>query len=249
MTSDDTRTEIVPVRQLRLSDAVAAQLEALINSGHFSADGRLPSERELAERFTVGRGSMREAIRKLEALGIITRAHGVGTFVAAGAVPTRMGLLTAGDVSAFELFEVRYTIEPLAAALSAQRRTTGDLKELNTLLDHSIRPGVADAEFVRLDFEFHRMVAQAAKNSLIAQMYEQLGPHHAIYSEKVISLPDRRLRAHEGHLRILAAVSQRNAAEARKQALVHLRTAEEDLVSAVEKSESSTTERNSHVIA
>lgn len=238
MTSDEAPTGIVPVRQLRLSDAVAAQLEALINSGHFGADGRLPSERELAERFTVGRGSMREAIRKLEALGIITRAHGIGTFAVPGAVPTRMGLLTAGDVSVLELFEVRYTIEPLAAALSAQRRTAGDLKEINALLDHSMRPDVVDAEFVRLDFEFHRMVAHAAKNSLIAQMYQQLEPHHAIYSAKVISLPERRSRAHEGHLRILAAVSQRNAAEARNEALAHLLVAEEDLVSAVEKSES-----------
>lgn len=238
MTSDEVPTGIVPVRQLRLSDAVAAQLEALINSGHFGADGRLPSERELAERFAVGRGSMREAIRKLEALGIITKAHGIGTFAVAGAVPTRMGLLTAGDVSALELFEVRHTIEPFAAALSAERRTTGDLKELKALLDHSMRPDVADAEFVRLDFEFHRMVANAAKNSLITQMYQQLGPHHAIYSAKVISLPERRSRAQEGHLRILAAVSQRNAAEARKQALAHLLTAEEDLVSAVENLES-----------
>lgn len=238
MTSDEAPSGIVPVRQLRLSDAVAAQLEALIRSGHFGTDGRLPSERELAEQFTVGRGSMREAIRKLEALGIITRAHGVGTFAVTDAAPTRMGLLTAGDVSALELFEVRYTLEPLAAGLSAERRTSADLKELTALLDHSSRPDLADDEFVRLDFEFHSMVAHAAKNSLITQIYQQLEPHHTVYSAKVISLPDRRSRAQEGHHRILAAVSQRNPAEARKQALDHLLAAEEDLVTAVEESES-----------
>jgi GntR family transcriptional repressor for pyruvate dehydrogenase complex len=229
---------IVPVKQLRLSDAVAAQLEALIHSDHFGEEGRLPSERELAEQFAVGRGSMREAIRKLEALGIITRTHGVGTFAVSGAVPSRMGLLSAGEVSALELFEVRYTIDTLAAGLSAQRRTVGDLKALNALLDRSMRAGVDNAEFVRLDFEFHRLVAHSAKNSLVAQMYQQLAPHHAIYSAKVISLPDRRSRAHEGHLRILAAVTHGNAAEARKQALDHLLVAEEDLVSAVEESDS-----------
>ncbi|GAA1125706.1 FadR/GntR family transcriptional regulator [Nocardioides aquiterrae] len=238
MMSGEAPTAIVPVRQLRLSDAVAAQLEALINSGHFGADGRLPSERELAERFAVGRGSMREAIRKLEALGIITRAHGVGTFGVAGAASARMGLLTAGDVSALELFEVRYRLEPLAAELSAERRTSADLKRLKEILDHSLRPDLSDEDFVRLDFEFHSLVVHAAKNSLLAQMYQQLEPHHAIYSAKVISLPERRSRAQEGHHRILAAVSQRNTAEAREQALAHLLEAEGDLVSAVEKSES-----------
>ncbi|GAW52119.1 uncharacterized protein PD653B2_4469 [Nocardioides sp. PD653-B2] len=232
---------IVPVKQLRLSDAVAAQLEALINSDHFGEEGRLPSERELAERFAVGRGSMREAIRKLEALGIITKTHGVGTFAVSGAIP-RMGLLSAGEVSALELFEVRYTIDTLAAGLSAQRRTVGDLKALKVLLDHSMSPDVDNAEFVRLDFEFHRLVAQSAKNSLVAQMYQQLAPHHAIYSGKVISLPDRRSRAHEGHLRILAAVTHGDASEARRQALEHLLAAEEDLVSAVEESDSHPTD-------
>src|SRR4051794_23268773 len=75
------KTEIVPVQQLRLSDAVASQLQDLIRSGHFGDDGRLPSERELADQFGVGRGSMREAMRRLEALGIVVKNQGVGTFV------------------------------------------------------------------------------------------------------------------------------------------------------------------------
>ncbi|GAB6983892.1 FadR/GntR family transcriptional regulator [Nocardioides pyridinolyticus] len=237
MTTDEP-TAIVPVRQLRLSDAVAAQLEALINSGHFGEEGRLPAERELAERFAVGRGSMREAIRKLETLGIITKAQGVGTFAVAGAGPARMSLLSAGDVSALELFEVRYTIETFAAGLSAQRRTASDLTELQAVLDRSMAPGVDNAEFVRLDFEFHRLVAQSARNSLIVPMFDQLAGAHAIYSAKVISLPGRRDRAHQGHLAILAAVAQRNVAEAEQQARAHLLAAEEDLVSAVEEPDS-----------
>lgn len=229
---------IVPVKQLRLSDAVAAQLEHLITSDQFGSDGRLPAERVLAEQFAVGRGTMREAIRKLEALGIIVKNHGVGTFaVANGNRPgAHMGLLTAGDVTALELFEVRYAIEPLSAAMSAKRRTGRDLKELRAILDRAVREGVSDAEFVALDFEFHRRVAHAAKNRLVAQMYEHIENHHATYSAKVIGLPHRRERAHAGHLRILEAVFDRNPAEAKKEALSHLRFAEKDLVSAVEES-------------
>ena len=72
---------VVPVKQLKLSDAVAAQLESLVLSGHFGTEGKFPSERDLAEQFGVGRSSMREAISKLETLGIIVRSQGIGTFV------------------------------------------------------------------------------------------------------------------------------------------------------------------------
>jgi GntR family transcriptional regulator, transcriptional repressor for pyruvate dehydrogenase complex len=237
--SESQGADIVPVKQLRLSDAVAAQLEHLITSNQFGSDGRLPAERVLAEQFAVGRGTMREAIRKLEALGIIVKSHGVGTFAVANGDrrDRHMDLLTAGDVTALELFEVRYALEPLSAAMSAHRRTSNDLRELRGVLDRAVREGVSDAEFVALDFEFHRRIAQAAKSRLMAQMYEHIEKHHGTYSAKVIALPHRRDRAHAGHLRILDAVFNRNTAEARREALAHLRFAEKDLVSAVEESD------------
>jgi GntR family transcriptional repressor for pyruvate dehydrogenase complex len=233
----DNAFGIVPVKQLRLPDAVASQLVALINSGQFGEDGRLPSERELAEQFAVSRGSMREAVRKLEALGIIVKNQGVGSFAVGAAVSAGLELLSAGEVTAPELFEVRYTIEPLAAELSAERRTARDLRDLDALVERSAKSGVTDADFVRLDFEFHRMVAQTAKNRLLTQMYDQLAPHHAIYSAKVISLPERRARAYDGHLHILAAVRERDPYTAREQALAHLQFAENDLITAVEESD------------
>ena len=225
---------IVPVKQLRLPDAVASQLVSLINSGQFGEDGRLPSERELAEQFAVSRGSMREAVRKLEALGIIVKNQGVGSFAVGAVVPARVELLSAGEITATELFEVRYTIEPLAAELSAERRTARELRDLDALVKRSAQSSVDDADFVRLDFEFHQMIAQSAKNRLLTQMYDQLAPHHAIYSAKVIGLPERRVRAYDGHRRILAAVRSKQPSNARAQAVAHLQFAENDLIDAVE---------------
>jgi len=231
-------TGIVPVRHLKLSDAVASQLEALIRSEHFGSDGRLPSERELAEQFGVGRGSMREAIRKLETLGIIVKNHGVGTFAVSpdpNGAATSISLLSAGDVTALELFEVRYAVEPTTAALSAERRTAQDIRKLRALMDRFQGAGVTAEDFVALDYEFHRLIVQSSKNRLLAEMYEHLGPHHAIYSEKVISIPHRRERAYEGHRRILEAVVDAEPGTAKKQALAHLRFAEQDLVSEIAK--------------
>ena len=229
---------IVPVRQLKLADAVAAQLEALIRSSHFGSDGRLPSERELAEQFGVGRGSMREAISKLETLGIIVKNHGIGTFVVSGngaAATDSISLLSAGDVTAMELFEVRYSVEPASASMCAERRTAEDVKSLKAVLGRSREEAVDAEEFVRLDYAFHRLIVQSSKNRLLAQMYEHLAPHHAIYSAKVISIPNRRQRAYDGHLRILDAIVSSDPASAKEQALTHLRFAEQDLLSEFEK--------------
>jgi GntR family transcriptional regulator, transcriptional repressor for pyruvate dehydrogenase complex len=231
-----TNGGIEPVKQLRLSDAVAAQLEALISSGHFGDEGRLPSERDLADSFEVGRGTMREAIRKLETMGIIARSHGVGTFVAANgnAPSTQIDLLTVGDATALELFEVRYAIEPIAAAASAHRRTAQDLRDLGAILDRAGREDVSDEEFVQLDFEFHSQLVASSKNRVMLALYQQIEKYHGIYSAKVIGLPQRRQHAHEGHLLILRAVEDRKPSQSKKAALDHLRYAEKDLVNAVE---------------
>lgn len=228
---------IVSVRQLKLSDAVASQLEALIRSSHFGSDGRLPSERELAEQFGVGRGSMREAISKLETLGIIVKNHGIGTFVASGnaAATTSISLPSAGDVTAMELFEVRYFVEPASAAMCAERRTAQDIKALKAVLAGSQEDAVDAEEFVRLDYAFHTLIVKSSKNRLLAQMYEHLAPHHAIYSAKVISIANQCERAYKGHLRILDAIVSSDPAIAKKQALTHLRFAEQDLLCEFEK--------------
>ncbi len=227
----DAQSGIEPVKQLKLADAVAAQLEELIQKGHFGDNGRLPAERELAEQFGVGRGTMREAVSKLETLGIIVKNQGVGTFAvypppqAAG----RMLMLTAGDVTALELFEVRYALEPEAAAMAATRRTKIDIIEIREIFERSKTPGVDGAEFVSLDFSFHNRIAQASNNRLLRRLHEQIGPHHAIYSEKVIAIPGRIERACDGHEQILDAIAGRDAEAARQAALEHLRSAERDL--------------------
>ena len=70
-----------PVKQAKLSDVILRQLEALILEGSLQAGEKLPPERELAKQFDVSRPSLREAIQKLEAKGLVNRRQGGGTFV------------------------------------------------------------------------------------------------------------------------------------------------------------------------
>ena len=231
------REGIVPVKQLKLSDAVAAQLEGLVRSGHFGAEGKFPSERDLAEQFGVGRSSMREAISKIETLGIIVKAQGVGTFAVDVSEQTQrnISLLSAGEVTVLELFEIRYALELHGAEMSAERRTTKDISEMRAILKKATEPEITRKEFVQLDFAFHNLISISTKNRLFAQMYQQLEPYHAIYSTKVIAFENRQIKAHEGHVRILEAIADQDPVRARKEAFAHLRFAEEDLVKEISK--------------
>lgn len=230
---------VIPVKQLKLSDAVAAQLESLIRSGHFGAEGKFPSERDLAEQFGVGRSSMREAISKLETLGIIVRSHGVGTFVLDSSEQSQksMSLLSAGEVTALELFNVRYAVEPDGAAMAANRRTAKDIQELKAILKEAAAPDISAKDFVKLDSEFHSLIAEATRNRLFIQIYKQVAPHHVIYSEKVILIQNRMALAHQGHLRILEAIIAQDEKLAKKEAYAHLKWAEKDLVKEINKLE------------
>lgn len=228
---------ITPVKQLKLSDAVASQLENLVRSGHFGAEGKFPSERDLAEQFGVGRSTMREAISKLETLGIIVRAHGVGTFVSSVSEQSQnsLSLLTAGDVTALELFDVRYALEPDFATIAATRRTKKDIQELKAILSAAQAPDIPAKEFVKLDSMFHSRIAEATKNRLFHQIYQQITHHHVNYSEKVVLFENRMSLAHQGHLRIMDAIIAQDEKLAYRAAHAHLRFAEKDLAQEINK--------------
>jgi GntR family transcriptional repressor for pyruvate dehydrogenase complex len=225
------RRGIKPVKRLKVADAVAAQLEDLIRQGRFGDSGRLPAERALADQFGVGRGSMREAVSKLETLGIVVKNQGVGTFAVYPPPQTSgsMLFLTAGDITALELFEARYAIEPETAAMAAVRRTQIDEDQLREILDRSMVAGLDVEQFVALDFEFHHRIAETSKNRLLRRLHEQIGPHHRIYSQRAVSIPGRIERACAGHEQILDAIVRRDAEAARDAAVTHLRSAERDL--------------------
>jgi len=107
-------------------DTALHGLRALIADGALRPGDRLPSEGELCERLGVSRGSLREAIRTLAALGVLETRHGSGSYVSElraadliGSLSLTVGLLPMAGV--LELTELRRVLEPHAAALAAAR--------------------------------------------------------------------------------------------------------------------------------
>ncbi|MFD6136297.1 FadR/GntR family transcriptional regulator, partial [Isoptericola sp. NPDC060257] len=168
MTSD------VRVPRRKLSDTAADQLSARIQAGEYPVGTKLPAEKELAQLFGVGRSSMREAVRTLEAAGYLESTHGVGVFVrndkpqSAGPLDLTLG----GGYTMSDLFEVRIALEGTAAELAAARLTDHHRELLVTFLTAAGDPEVTHEEFVRLDARFHRQIAEASGNPLLQYMWE-----------------------------------------------------------------------------
>jgi GntR family transcriptional repressor for pyruvate dehydrogenase complex len=223
---------IEPVRRLKVADAVAAQLSRLIDGDEYRPGERLPPERELSEQFGVGRSSMREALRSLEADGLVRIEHGIGVFVADKSKRRLgdVGVLMAGDFTVPELFEVRLPLERDAAGLAARRITSQEIDDLHQILERCADPKISDSAFIRLDAELHRGIVKATKNALLSTVMANLEPLFFTYSHHVIALPDRRARAHEGHLKIVDAVAGRRVRDARAAAVDHIRDVERDIV-------------------
>jgi GntR family transcriptional repressor for pyruvate dehydrogenase complex len=230
--TDRGNRRIEPVRRLKVSDSVAAQLQQLIEQGDYRAGDKLPPERALAEQFAVGRSSMREALRLVEANGLLRTEHGVGVFVVTNTrpAPKLSELLLFDDFTVPELFEVRLTLERDAAGIAAKRITAEEAGELERILTEAGNPSLSNDAFVKLDAELHRGIVKATKNRIWQRLYESIEPLFLTYSQRIIQLPGRRQTAHESHKRIVAAILSHSVREARSAAVKHIREVEREIV-------------------
>ncbi len=155
----------------RTAVEVAGYIRELIQCGDLTMGERLPSQRELAASLGVGRAALREALAVLEQEGYVaTRrgAHG-GSFIRELAQPAALWLeRMRGNVAEVdEIIDFRIAVESRAAALAAQRRTDGDLRELAEAT-RELRPGMDRAAFRAADARFHSALARASRNSRLA---------------------------------------------------------------------------------
>jgi GntR family transcriptional regulator, transcriptional repressor for pyruvate dehydrogenase complex len=224
------------IRKTRIYEEVVSQIHDLVREGRFKAGDQLPSERELAETFKVSRTSVREALRALEAQGLIVSRTGAGNFVADLPVeslvaPLASLLLEEKDALA-DIFEVRKLIEPHIAALAAERATLSDIERMKKILDKQ-RDAVARGETgVEADAELHFAIAHAAQNQALEKLISGLMEILSHSREESLQTRDRRKASIESHRRILAAVEEHNKAKARDAMLKHIENVEENVLSA-----------------
>ncbi|KAA0962352.1 FadR family transcriptional regulator [Microbacterium sp. ANT_H45B] len=208
-------------------DTALHGLRALIADGALRPGDRLPSEGELCERLGVSRGSLREGIRMLAALGVLETRHGSGSYVSElraadliGSLSLTVGLLPMEGV--LELTELRRVLEPHAAALAAARIDTETVEELGRVLDEI--EGSDDLELhSRLDHAFHMTISRVAGNDALTSLIDVLRSRSRAYR-----IPDAgdaaelKLHSDAGHRAILRGLAAADPVAASAAASAHV---------------------------
>jgi DNA-binding FadR family transcriptional regulator len=213
------------------SQHVRDQLEAAIERGDYVAGDRLPSERELMELLGVSRVSVREAIRSLQAVGLVEVHQGRGSFVSASRsdryATSFSHWLSVHRDEVLELLKVRGALDELAAEAAAQRRAPGSgerLADLNAAFRRAAAAGPpADLdELVRRDVAFHDGIAEASGSPLLGGLLRDL--HEHINESRRISLgpPGRAEASARQHDAIVAAIDAGDPAAARAAVARHV---------------------------
>ncbi len=218
-----------PVQKNSISDEIVKQVMKQISSGNLRPGQRLPSERDLCKQFNTGRSSLREALRCLSIMGVLTARVGEGTSVATsgskflGRVMEWRVITEHYDLR--NLMELRLALEGLAVASAAERATETELAEIEGMIPR-MRDALDDAKrFSALDLEFHLALARASRNEALLDMLTMIRGQLARVVSTVLKLPDARplsLQEHEG---IAKALRRRKSEAARKAMQVHLTAA------------------------
>lgn len=222
----------------RLHRTAMRELLEDIVSGDLGAGEMLPRELDLAERFQVSRGVVRECLRGLEERGVVRVKHGRGATVTERPDwdvfdPDVLEVLLEspqGDELEAEAMECQRLLEVEAAGLAAQRAQDRDLAELTGAVErmvdaagHAQRNPAAIDRFYDADLDFHRAVVRASRNRAIGRMSRPLHRALAIAARRRGDVSELPHTVGEHH-RILAAVAAGNAQAARDAMAAHLST-------------------------
>ena len=210
------------------TEQVVAFVRGLIDRGRLRPGARLPGERELATQIGVSRPSVRAGLHALAAMGVVRSRHGSGTYIPDG--PPSLGSEPLSFLAALhgftreEMYETRRILETEAAGLAAERATHEHLATLAEEVAGLFANRDNPHQFLVHDINFHRAVADAAKNPIVAAL---VGMVSALYYERrkatAERASDRDLRdAAEAHRRIYQSIRARDANGARRAMNDHL---------------------------
>ncbi|MGA3045428.1 MAG: FadR/GntR family transcriptional regulator [Terracidiphilus sp.] len=212
---------------------VVNHIRAKIEDGTLQPGDKIPPEREFAKSLNISRASLRTGIGYLAALGVMKVRHGVGTFVADG--PAEFGKASLGLLGAlhgfksWQMFEARKLLETNLAALAAERGTEEHLTQLAEEVTEMYATADDPAQYLIHDVRFHRTIAQASGNPILAALMETVTT--ALYDErrKTAERAKDRRPSLEAHRDIYRAIRDGNPIEARRAMERHLHSAESEL--------------------
>lgn len=209
---------IEPIKRVRLPQEIANRIRALIEAGSFPADHPLPSERTLASRFRVSRGTIRDAFRTLETIGLLETRHGQGTFPRElnvdKLVTPLASVLTYNSRLQDELLDVRRMFEPAVARVSAVRITPAELDALDGIVADQRARVKAGAPTIEQDTEFHAAIARSTHNTVVVHIMQTLNGLLVESRTQTLQQRGRPERSMRGHAAVVEALRRGDADDA-----------------------------------
>ena len=207
---------ILPLKRRNLADEVAGRLQQLICSSEYSVGQQLPTEPELMQQFSVGRSTIREAVRLLVNGGLVRVQQGLGTFILSQhpiAEPLAQRLHRAHFQ---DLNEVRLLLEVKIAEKAAINRTKEDIANMKMYLKQRQEHARANniGACMQADINFHSSVAEASQNEIMVDLYKTIANHMLQSFAARFEDTSSFLRTQPMHKALLQSIIDKDAAQA-----------------------------------
>ena len=230
--TDETERLFSRVEHNRTADGVVYQIETLVLDGVLRDGDRLPGERDLAQRLDVSRPILREALKELEARGLLVSTHGGGTFVAdiVGQIFSRplAELIARHERATQDYLDYRREMEGLTAELAARRATATDRAILTGIVERmrAAHESGSFEEELATDIELHNAIGEAAHNIMLMHTlracYRLLTQGIFYHRQMVFNTPGARDRLLSQHVAIHDAILAGDPVDARRAAEAHI---------------------------
>lgn len=221
-----------PVEKQRVAQEIVEQLRSLILTGQYKPGSKLPPERELARSLGVNRASLREALKKLEHLGLVRIRQGDGTrvqdFMQTGGIELVTHLLPLASSGAYpdvilDVLEFRRIWGREIARLAAERATEAALEPLRAIAERGAADGISADELFGLDFELYVALTRTTGNQvmtlLVNTVRTAVEAHRQLLAHLMVDAPTVR----EHHRALIEAVAAGDAGRAAQVADDYLR--------------------------
>jgi GntR family transcriptional repressor for pyruvate dehydrogenase complex len=213
---------MVKIKSTNKCDLVVEELLNSISSGVYPACEKLPSENVLAEQMGVSRVTIRESLKKLSMMNIISIKQGEGTYVNELSLDSFMKpimpMLILDNVKMVELFDARFYVETGTAFLAAQNCTTQQIEKLKLMLLEmkKAQDNRNQILYADLDTEFHLYIGQMSNNSILLRTYKTIRDILQIYLQNLNNYYPAVEASYEWHCKIVDALSRNDAEKAKE---------------------------------
>lgn len=225
-----------PITRIPVVQQVAERIAQMIREDNIPAGTKLPAEMELSKNMGVGRGTVREALRQLQTVGLVELRPGKGAFTASAAPVSDLSAidwLVQNEQELQDALGVRAALEPMAARLMAQIGTPEDIQKLKAIHKDFLQAiDSHDSEKIaQLDEQFHSTIAACGGNALLGDICAQVCRGMREFRSKTFQVEQNVRNAVMPHSNILNAILVHDADQAEREMRVHIEKAQEDLIS------------------